>query len=196
MGLATRHGPTPAHAITNPPISGPTSMLIWKERFVSARPALRRSPLRSRGTKVLEAGAPTAFSPDWMAITTKTGTTEAVPEMTTAASIVEASSCPTRITITSLRRSTESAIRPPSNANTSIGTACAPPIAPTSAALPVRSQTRKSTANEASCEPKTERVVPTHSRRNAGLSRSGLTSSSAEARLIAGRSCVGCRSPV
>ena len=82
------------------------------------------------------------------------------------------------ITSTSLRRSTASAMAPPSSPIATVGITCATPMAPTANGERVMSYTCSGTANMVSAPPTADSVVPAHNRRNAGDSRSGLTSAS------------------
>jgi hypothetical protein len=76
----------------------------------------------------------------------------------------------------SLRRSTRSASIPPGSAMTSIGTSVATPRPPTAAVECVTSQTWRLMAKFVIALPVFDSMLPIHSRRNAGLSRSGVMS--------------------
>ena len=82
------------------------------------------------------------------------------------------------VTSTSLRRSTASAMAPPSSPIVTVGIICATPRAPTANGERVMSYTCSGTANMVSAPPTADSVDPAHSRRNAGDSRSGLMSAS------------------
>ena len=104
--------------------------------------------------------------------------TDPSPANACAASPAEVAALQLLITSTSLRRSTASAMAPPSSPIATVGITCATPMAPTANGERVMSYTCSGTANIVSAPPTADSVVPAHNRRNAGDSRSGLTSAS------------------
>ena len=104
--------------------------------------------------------------------------TECSPANACAASPAEVAALPPVITSTSLRRSTASAMAPPSSPIATVGITCATPMAPTANGERVMSYTCSGTANMVSAPPTADSVVPAHNRRKAGDSRSGLMSAS------------------
>ena len=80
------------------------------------------------------------------------------------------------MTSTSLRRSTVSASDPPGSAMISIGTSVATPSPPTAAVEWVMSYTWRVRAKFVIALPACDSMLPSHRRRNAGYSRSGVMS--------------------
>ena len=82
-----------------------------------------------------------------------------------------------------VRRSWASAIEPPYSPENTSGIRATRPSMPTASVEPVRSYTCRLTATTVSCVPIEDNPLPTHGRRYAGLSRSGVMSARSWARL-------------
>ena len=128
--------------------------------------------------KVRRTGALIALIEDDTATRAYSSQTESSPAKACAASPAETAALPPLATSTSLRRSTASAIAPPSSPIVTVGITCATPMAPTANGERVISYTCSGTANVVSAPPTADSVDPIHSRRKAGDSRSGLMSAS------------------
>jgi hypothetical protein len=152
--------------------------MIWELSRLTARPAVSWSAGSRLGMKVRRAGALIALSEDDTATRAYSSQTDPSPANACAASPADTAARPLVATSTSLRRSTASAMAPPSSPIVTVGTICATPIAPTASDERVMSYTCSGTANMVSAPPTADNVDPIHSRRKSGNSRSGLMSAS------------------
>ena len=128
--------------------------------------------------KVRRTGELIALTEDDTATSAYSSHTDPSPANACAASPAEMAALPLLVTSTSLRRSTASAMAPPSSPIATVGITCATPMAPTANGERVMSYTCSGTANMVSAPPTADSVDPAHNRRNAGDSRSGLMSAS------------------
>src|SRR5271170_4583316 len=128
--------------------------------------------------KVRRTGELIALSEADTATSAYSSHTERSPANACAASPADTAALQLLITSTSLRRSTASAMVPPSSPIATVGITSATPMAPTASGDRVMSYTCSGTANMVSAPPTADSVVPAHNRRKAGDSRSGLTSAS------------------
>jgi hypothetical protein len=128
--------------------------------------------------RVRRTGALTALTEADTATSAYSSHTERSPAKACAVSPADTAALPQLAASTSVRRSTASAMAPPSSPIVTVGTTCASPMAPTANGDRVRSYTCSGTAKLVSAPPTADSVDPTHSRRNAADSRNGLTSAS------------------
>ncbi len=105
--------------------------MIWKVSRCSARPAANRSAGSRLETSDRRTGALIALAADENATRAYSSQIERSPANACAASPAEAAALQPLVTRISLRRSTTSAIAPPSSPMVTVGTSCATPIAPT-----------------------------------------------------------------
>ena len=126
--------------------------------------------------KVCWAGALTALSAALVATTAYSAHSEAAPATVRANSSADSVIWQQVTPSTSFRRSTRSANVPPGNVTSTSGRNVARPIPPTAAVDRVKLYAWSVIANVVIADPVRDSMVPSQSRRKAGISRSGETS--------------------
>ena len=166
----------PAAAVTTPARAGPPIIIVWKTIRFSAMAAASWPGGTSFGMNVRRAGALIAPPALAAASSAYSSHTERRPMSAWANSRPDTAVWAAVTASTSLRRSTRSASVPPGRAMTSIGTSVATPRPPTAAVERVTSQTCRLRAKFVIATPTPDSMLPSHRRRNAGISRSGAMS--------------------